>query len=226
MIGFQPGVALRSWPFSIPRIARRNLLLFIIAVVPSLFIAAWARADSARAHAFAINEIPSNPKGQRQAGSVVWRIDRIKTAGQRDELVIHAEVGIPEMNLTMTMDFKRNTDKSLPASHLVVLKYVLPHDVAGGSVISVPGILMKFTESAQGARLTALSIKITEGSFLIGLSNVEIDRGRNLQLLKERAWFDIPMIYANQHRGILSIEKGFRGEDIFNEAMTAWERPG
>lgn len=85
---------------------------------------------------------------------------------------------------------------------------------------------MKFTESAQGARLTALSTKITEGSFLIGLSNVEIDRGRNLQLLKERAWFDIPMIYANQHRGILSIEKGFRGEDIFNEAMTAWERPG
>jgi hypothetical protein len=26
MIGFQPGVSLRSWPFSIPRIARRNLL--------------------------------------------------------------------------------------------------------------------------------------------------------------------------------------------------------
>lgn len=83
--------------------------------MPSLFFAAWARADSAQAHAFAINEIPSNPQGQRQAGSVVWRIDRIKTAGQRDELVIHAEVGIPEMNLTMTMDFKLTpTNRYLP----------------------------------------------------------------------------------------------------------------
>ena len=40
----------------------------------------------------------------------------------------------------------------------------------------------------------------------------------------ERAWFDVPMVYANQHRGILAAEKGFHGEDVFNEAMTAWEK--
>jgi hypothetical protein len=46
----------------------------------------------------------------------------------------------------------------------------------------------------------------------------------NLQLLKERAWFDIPMVYANQHRGIFVAEKGFHGENVFNEVMTAWEK--
>jgi len=229
IIGSEPGVALRSWLFSIQRIARRNLLLLFIGVLPSLVIATTVKADPAvtvaRGVAFVINEDPSNPLGQRQAGSVLWRTDRIKTVGQPDELVIHAEVGIPEMNMTMTMDLRRNTDKSLPRSLLVELKYVLPRDMAGGSVISVPGIMMKFAESVRGTPLAAQSVKIAEGSFLIGLSNREADRARNLQLLKERAWFDIPMIYANQHRGILSIEKSFRGEDIFYEAMTAWERP-
>ena len=60
---------------------------------------------------------------------------------------------------------------------------------------------------------------------MVGLSNTETDRRRNLQLLKERAWFDIPIVYANQHRGILAVQKGFHGEDVFFEAMTAWERP-
>jgi hypothetical protein len=229
IIGFEPRFAPRCRPFSIQGVARRNLLLRFFAALAFLVIAASVRADPAvtvaRGVAFVINEDPSNPLGQRQAGSVLWRINRIKAIGQSDELVIHAEIGIPEMNMTVTIDLKRNTDKSLPASHLVELKYVLPQDVAGGSVISVPGIMMKFAESVRGTPLNAQSVKIVDGSFLIALSNQEVDRARNLQLLKERAWFDIPMIYANQHRGILSIEKSFRGEDVFHEAMTAWERP-
>ena len=33
---------------------------------------------------------------------------------------------------------------------------------------------------------------------------------RNIQLLKERGWFDIPIVYNNGRRAILSIEKGSR----------------
>jgi len=117
------------------------------------------------------------------------------------------------------MDIKQNTDKSLPASHVVELSFDVP---AGGDIISVPGLLMKITANARGIPLAGLGVKVTKNVFLVGLSNVAIDRKRNMQLLAERRWMDVPFVYASQHRGILALEKGFHGEDVFHEAMTAW----
>jgi hypothetical protein len=51
---------------------------------------------------------------------------------------------------------------------------------------------------------------------------VEADRGRNLQLLKERSWFVIPLVYANQRRAIVALEKGSPGERAFNDAFNVW----
>ena len=45
---------------------------------------------------------------------------------------------------------------------------------------------------------------------------------RNLQLLKERGWFDIPIVYNNGRRAILAVEKGTPGERAFEEAFKAW----
>ncbi len=42
---------------------------------------------------------------------------------------------------------------------------------------------------------------------------------RNLELLKERAWFDIPIVYNNGRRAILVVEKGTPGERAFKEAF-------
>ena len=226
MIGFETHVT-SCTTFS-RRMAWRDLLVLFVGTLPLLFAVIPAQADPSKAtphgQAVVINENPSNAMGERHPGSVSWRIDRAKTAGRPDELVIHADIEIPEMRMTAMLDIRRNTDKSLPASHVMEMKFALPHDVAGGKVISAPGVMMKFTERARGTPLSALTVKVTEGSFLAGLSNVDVDRARNIQLLKERAWFDIPMVYANQHRGILAVEKGFHGEDVFNEAMTAWEQ--
>jgi hypothetical protein len=92
------------------------------------------------------------------------------------------------------------------------------------SHVSVPGMLLKTSERSRGAPFAALATKTAKGSFLVGLSNREDDRRRNLQLLTQRSWFDIPMVYASQHRGILAVEKGNRGEQVFREAMAHWER--
>jgi hypothetical protein len=57
---------------------------------------------------------------------------------------------------------------------------------------------------------------------IVGLSAIEADVQRNLQLLKERAWLDIPLVYKNGRRAILSIEKGVPGDKVFEDAFTAW----
>lgn len=171
-----------------------------------------------------INEVQNNPYGDRHAGSVCWSLDLIKVDGQPDKVVVHGDVDIPDLEMKLAMEFSQNTDRRAAASHFVTLTFEQPPNVAGGEVISVPGMLLKLSERSKGIPFAALATKTTKGSFLVGLSNREDDRMRNLQLLKERSWFDIPMVYASQRRGILAVDKGDRGEQVFREAMAHWER--
>ena len=139
------------------------------------------------------DEDPADPKGKQYVGTVVWRTEAIKGSGNAPgDLAVRADVDIPERKFKMTISFRRNTDTSLPASHTAELTFILPQNFDGGGVGNVPGILMKSNEQARGTPLAGLAVKVTDGFFLVGLSNVEGDRARNLQLLKERSWFDIP----------------------------------
>ena len=169
------------------------------------------------------DEDPSDPKGKQYVGTVVWRTEAIKAAaGQPADIAVRADIDIPDRKFKMTMSFRRNTDTSLPASHTAELTFILPSDFAGGGVSNVPGILMKSNEQARGTPLAGLAVKVTDGFFLVGLSNVDADRARNIQLLKERSWFDVPLVYVNQRRAIIAIEKGPPGERAFNDAFAAW----
>jgi hypothetical protein len=58
------------------------------------------------------------------------------------------------------------------------------------------------SESTRGVPLAGLAVKVTSSFFLIGLSLVDADRARNIQLLKEQAWFDIPVVYNDGRRTI------------------------
>ena len=169
------------------------------------------------------DEDPADPKGKQYVGSVIWRTEQIKAAaGQKADIAVRADIDIPDRKFKMTMSFRRNTDTSLPASHTAELTFILPPDFTGGGVGNVPGILMKSNEQARGTPLAGLAVKVTDGFFLVGLSNVDADRQRNLQLLKERSWFDVPLVYVNQRRAIIAIEKGAPGERAFNDAFAAW----
>src|SRR5256884_1157869 len=169
------------------------------------------------------DEDPSDPKGKQYVGSVIWRTEPIKASGnQKPDVAVRADIEIPDRKFKMTMSFRRNTDSSLPASHTAELTFILPQDFSGGGVGNVPGILMKSNEQARGTPLAGLAVKVTDGFFLVGLSNVDSDRARNLQLLKERSWFDVPLVYVNQRRAIIAIEKGSPGERAFNDAFAMW----
>lgn len=169
------------------------------------------------------DEDPSDPKGKQYVGSVIWRTEPIKASGnQKADVAVRADIEIPDRKFKMTMSFRRNTDSSLPASHTAELTFILPQDFSGGGVGNVPGILMKSNEQARGTPLAGLAVKVTDGFFLVGLSNVDSDRARNLQLLKERSWFDVPLVYVNQRRAIIAIEKGSPGERAFNDAFAVW----
>jgi hypothetical protein len=180
------------------------------------------RIEVTKTQAVLYDEDP-NSRGQQYIGSVVWRTEQVKAnVGQTKDTAVRADIDIPERKLKMMMSFRRNNDTSLPASHTAELTFLLPLDFAGGGVGNVPGILMKSTEQARGVPLAGLAAKVTDSFFMVGLSNVAVDRTRNLELLKERSWFDIPIVYRNGRRAILSFEKGVSGQHAFDRIFTAW----
>ena len=67
-------------------------------------------------------------------------------------------------------------------------------------------------------------LTLAYSAVLIGLSALEADMQRNIQLLKERSWFDIPIVYNNNRRAILAMEKGTPGEKAFNDAFASWRQ--
>ncbi len=169
------------------------------------------------------DEDPNDPKGKRYVGSALWRTETVSPGpGLAPELAVRADVEIPERHLRMTWSLRRNTDKALPASHTIEIMFTLPADFPEGGIGNVPGVLMKQDEQARGVPLAGLAVKVTNGYFLIGLSAVDVDVQRNIQLLKERDWFDIPLVYTSGKRAILALEKGTPGVRAFEEAFRAW----
>ena len=169
------------------------------------------------------DEDPTDPQGKRYVGSAIWRSETVSPGpGLAPEIAIRADVEIPERHMRMTFSLRRNTDKALPASHTIEIMFTLPADFVEGGVNNVPGVLMKQEEQARGVPLAGLAVKVTNGYFLIGLSAVDVDRQRNIDLLKDRDWFDIPLVYVSGKRAILAMEKGVAGNRVFEEAFRAW----
>jgi hypothetical protein len=122
--------------------------------------------------------------------------------------------------MAVTWALRRNADK---AAYTIETTFHLPAGFPGGGIANVPGILMKQGERARGIPLAGLAVKVMNGFFVIGLSADDPDARHNEQLLKERPWLDIPIVYTNGGRAIIAIEKGPPGDRAFAEAFAAWE---
>jgi hypothetical protein len=189
--------------------------------------AANQTAPAVAQHALLYEADPANPQGQgtRFVGSVIWRTETVSPGpGLAPELVVRATIEIPDRRMTVTWTLRRNTDKNLPASHTIEIVFNLPADFPSGGVANVPGVMMKQAEQARGTPLAGTSVKVTNGYFLIGLTADDTNKQRNLQLLKDQEWFDIPIVYSNDNRAILAVEKGQPGDRAFADAFAAWAK--
>ncbi|CDZ34898.1 Hypothetical protein NGAL_HAMBI1145_25660 [Neorhizobium galegae bv. officinalis] len=155
-------------------------------------------------------------------GSVSWSLQREAGANGRQEPVVQGRINVPGRGLTALMTFKRNTDPSLPASHLVEIVFAVPPDFEGGAIESVQRIAMKASEQDRGNALIAVPAKITDDFHMIALNDFPDARSTNLELLRSRNWIDIPIAYRNGRRALLTLQKGPDGERAFNDAIREW----
>jgi hypothetical protein len=161
-------------------------------------------------------------KGAALNGDVKWEMVRESIGGAPPEPIVRATIAVPERQATTTIIFRRNRDDALPASHLIEVAFELPVEFPGGGISNLPGLIMKVTENARGDALIGASARVSDGLFWIALSASETDITHNLELLKDRGWIDLPMLYDNGRRAILTVEKGAAGAAAIDEAITAW----
>ncbi|WP_425089584.1 hypothetical protein [Stappia sp.] len=159
--------------------------------------------------------------GQASSGQTIWSVAE-ETIEGRTETVLRMRIEVPERSIVANLSLRPNRDDTLPASHLLEVRFDLPQNFSGQGVAEVPGLVMKTTEEARGDALIGASVKVADGFFWVALSNIPDERERNLTLLQERGWIDLPMLYENRKRAILTLEKGTPGTRAVERAVTAW----
>lgn len=158
-------------------------------------------------------------------GSVVWSMVEESPGGDAPpEEAIEGRIEVPEKDLSAIITFRRNADTSLPASHLIEIVFSLPANFEGGGIESVQRIAFKETEQDRGNELIAVPARITDDFFMVALNDYAEAVSTNLELMRERSWIDIPIVYGNGRRALITLDKGAAGTEIFNRAISIWQR--
>ncbi len=153
--------------------------------------------------------------GQATNGNVTWA-QTTRDSGP----AIQATLKLAEQEVTTTVTIYKNNDPSLPASHLVEVQF--SGQIGPTPVQRVPALVIKQTEQARGQPLTGAAVPVTNELFWIALSDDQEEVTRNLQLLREGSWFDIPILFTDGTRALLTFEKGIPGDRVFETALAAW----
>jgi hypothetical protein len=155
------------------------------------------------------------------SGSIEW-------SKGTDEMGLPTLIGkasIPARNLAVDVLIRKNSDASLPASHLMEVNFKVNDSFIGGSIAGLPGVLLKNEELVQGTPLVGASARVVGNSFLFALSASPEDITANSRLLMSRKYMDLALIYATGKRAIITLEKDPAAVSLFNEVVGVWTEP-
>ena len=154
------------------------------------------------------------------SGTVDWS----KGVDENGQPTLVGKASIPARNLSVDVLIRKNSDPSLPASHLMEINFTVSDSFIGGSIAGLPGVLLKDEELTQGTPLVGASARVVGNSFLFALSAAPEDATANAKLLTDRKWIDLALIYASGKRAIITLEKDDKAEKMFQDVFAAWSK--
>src|SRR5690554_4593082 len=153
------------------------------------------------------------------SGSVEW-------SEGVDELglpTLKGTASIPARNLGVDITIRKNSDPSLPASHLMEVDFKVSDTFIGGTIANLPGVLLKDQELVPGTALAGASARVVGNSFLFALSATPTDATANRDLLENRRWMDLAVVYGTGRNAIITLEKDDEAQALFDQVFAAWE---
>ena len=166
--------------------------------------------------------LEASPNGQGGAvpfsGTVEW-------SQGTDEIGLPTLLGqasIPARNLGVSITIRKNNDPVLPASHLMEISFDVPDTFIGGSIATLAGVLLKDEELVPGTALAGAAARVVGNSFLFALSASPADLTANTDLLGNRRWLDLAIVYGTGRNAILTLEKDEDAQALFDTVLAAW----
>jgi hypothetical protein len=154
------------------------------------------------------------------SGTVEWS----RGTDELGQPTLIGKATIPARNLGVSVLIRKNSDPTLPASHLMEINFTVNDSFIGGSIAGLPGVLMKNEELVQGTPLVGASARVVGNSFLFALSSSAADEATNRDLLTSRKWMDLAIIYATGKKAIITLEKDDKAEKLFTDVFDAWAK--
>ncbi|GLQ08212.1 hypothetical protein GCM10007913_01440 [Devosia yakushimensis] len=152
------------------------------------------------------------------SGTIAW-------SEGTDELGLPTLIGkasIPARNLGVELIIRKNADPSLPASHLMEVNFQVSDSFIGGTIAGLPGVLLKNEELVPGTPLVGASARVVGNSFLFALSAAANDTTTNTDLLENRKWIDLAVVYGTGRNAIITLEKDDTAQALFQKVFTTW----
>jgi len=190
------------------------------APTPAPAATAPSEDDSLVAQPATLYEQPTDPSQQANGMLAIQAAATWSFVPSADGGAIVANVDVPQRGLKLNLTIAKNTDQTLPVSHVIQMKFTLPANFPGRSIADVPRLVAKPATDARGTPLIGAPAKGTQG-FVFVLSNDPADLNANLSLLKQE-WLDVYVVYGSGQRAVISFEKGTPGQRVFDKAFAAW----
>lgn len=155
--------------------------------------------------------------------TVVWRLDNVGGGGEPVASAIRGDVEIPDAKAKATLQFRKNTDATLSASHTINISFSFAPDSPLGGVKAIGPIQMRRADAQSGEKVIGIPVPITENNFLIGLMRGDRE-ARNIGLMRSLNVLDLPLQLNDGRVATLNMEKGPSGERVFSDAIDSWSR--
>jgi len=196
------------------------------AAAPAMADAAKPSADGTPAAAAGSQSLLLEASQDGTTGAVPFS-GTVEWSEGKDEMgqpTLVGKASIPARNLGVSVLIRKNSDPTLPASHLMEINFTVNDSFIGGSIAGLPGVLLKNEELVQGTPLVGASARVVGNSFLFALSSSPADEATNRDLLTSRKWIDLAIIYATGKKAIITLEKDDKAEQLFTQVFDEWSK--
>ena len=169
--------------------------------------------------------LEASPDGRTGAVPFSGTIEWTEGVDETGLPTLIGKANIPARNLGVSLTIRKNADLSLPASHLMEVDFSVNDTFVGGTISSLPGVLLKDEELVPGTPLVGASARVVGTSFLFALSASAADATTNTDLLEHRKWMDLAVIYGTGRNAIITLEKDADAQALFDKVFAAWAKP-
>lgn len=157
-------------------------------------------------------------------GTTVWRVEESRRPGANGSPAVRADVDIAAVGMKFVLLIEKNNDATLRASHMMTLRFLPQEGAAIPGVAEIGTPQMRNESSPAVEPLAGAQAKITDNIYIVALSADPTLVSRNIDTLKTRGWFDIPIRLADGRISKITIEKGAPGDRLIEQALEQWQR--